>query len=290
MTGALLSFWREFSEDRVAVIGLSGFALICFAALFAPILSPQNPYDLAQLSIVNGRLPPGSRGVAGEFFLLGTDEQGRDILSAILYGLRTSLGVGMLSVFLAVFIGAFLGWMAAYLRGPFDMALMRTVDLQLSIPSILIALILLAVLGKGVDKVLIALVTAQWAMFARIARASALSEMQKEYIAAAQGLAFSRTRIILKHLAPNCVAPLIVMATISVAAAISLEATLSFLGLGVPITRPSLGLLISNGFEYLLSGRYWISVFPGLALVAAIISINLVGDRLTDVLNPRLKR
>lgn len=290
MNAALSSFWREYAEDRQALAGLAGFGVICFAALFAPLLSPQDPYNLAQLSIVNGRLPPGSQGAEGEFFLLGTDEQGRDIYSAILYGLRTSLGVGVTSVFLAAFIGAFLGWVAAYMRGVFDIALMRAVDLQLSIPSILIALILLAVLGKGVDKVLIALVAAQWAIFARIARAAALSEMQKEYIAAAQGLAFGKVRIILKHLAPNSVAPLIVMATISVAAAISLEATLSFLGLGVPVTRPSLGLLISNGFEYLLSGRYWISVFPGLALVFAIISINLVGDRLTDILNPRLKR
>lgn len=278
---------RAFRRDATAAAGVIAIALIVALAIFAPLLTPQNPYDLSQLSVVDGRLPPGASGETGQLFLLGSDEQGRDVWSAILYGLRTSLLVGAASVFLSLALGAALGIAAGYFRGWFDAVLMRIVDLQLSIPSILIALILLAALGKGVDKVIVALVAAQWAIFARVARAGALIEREKDYAAAARCLGLSRLRIIFRHIAPNCLPPLLVLATLNVAGAISLEATLSFLGLGVPITRPSLGLLIANGFEYLLSGRYWISVFPGLALVATIVSINLVGDKLARVLNPR---
>jgi peptide/nickel transport system permease protein len=167
---------------------------------------------------------------------------------------------------------------------------MRVVDLLLGLPSILIALILLAVLGRGVDKVIIALVVRQWAYFARIARGSALVELNKEYIDAARCLALSRSRVVLRHLLPNCLPPLIVIVTVNIAFAIGLEATLSFLGVGLPITEPSLGLLIANGYQYMLGGRYWISLFPGLALLIAVGSINIVGDRLRDILNPRLQK
>jgi peptide/nickel transport system permease protein len=222
--------------------------------------------------------------------VLGTDDQGRDMLSAILYGLRISLGVGVASVTCALAIGLALGLAAAYFGGWVDALVMRVVDLQLSFPAILIALILLAVLGQGVGKIIVALVTVQWAYYARTVRSSALVERQKEYIEAAEVLALSRARIVLRHLLPNCLPPLIVVATVQVAHAIALEATLSFLGLGLPITEPSLGLLIANGFQYMLSGKYWISFYPGVALMLTIMAINLVADQLRDVLNPRLSR
>lgn len=269
--------------------GLIGMLVIILLALFAPVLAPQNPYDLAQLSIVDGRLPPGTIGEMGLYYWLGTDEQGRDIFSAILYGLRTSLMVGVLSVALALIIGSIYGLIAAYLGGRADTLMMRIVDLQLSIPTILIALVLLAALGKGIDKIIIALVTAQWAMFARTARSSALVEIKKEYIQAARCLRLPHSHILFLHLLPNCLSPLIVLGTITIASAISLEATLSFLGLGVPITNPSLGMLISNGFEYMLSDRYWISTYPGLALLFTIMCINITGDHMRDMLNPRLQ-
>jgi len=226
----------------------------------------------------------------GWTFWLGTDDQGRDMVSAILYGLRISLGVGVTSGMIAVFIGLTVGMIAAYFGGKVDTVIMRVVDLQLSFPAILVALILLAVLGTGVDKIVIALVVVQWAYYARTVRASSLVERRKEYMEAAHCLALPTRRILFRHMLPNVLPPLIVVATVQVAHAISLEATLSFLGLGLPITEPSLGLLISNGFKYVLSGKYWISVFPGVALLITIVVINLVGDRLRDVLNPRLQR
>jgi peptide/nickel transport system permease protein len=182
-----------------------------------------------------------------------------------------------------------LGLLAGYYGGWLDALIMRLADLQLSFPSILIALVLLAVLGQGLDKIVVALIAVQWAYYARTARAAALVERRKEYIEAAACLAFSHTRIVFRHLLPNCLPPLVVLAAVQAAAAIALEATLSFLGLGLPITEPSLGLLIANGFTYMLSGKYWISFFPGLALLALIVGINLVADRLRDVLNPRLR-
>ena len=199
-------------------------------------------------------------------------------------------GVGVASTVVAVVIGLTFGLMAAYFGGWVDTLIMRVVDIQLSFPAILLALILLAVFGQGVDKVILALITVQWAYYARTVRASALVERQKEYVEAARVLSLSKPRILFKHLLPNCLPPLIVVATVQVAHAISLEATLSFLGLGLPITEPSLGLLISNGFTYLMSGKYWISFYPGLALLVTIMSINLVADQLRDVLNPRLKK
>ena len=212
------------------------------------------------------------------------------MLSAILYGMRISLGVGVSSGLIAACIGMWVGLMAGYIGGRFDTIIMRIVDLQLSFPSILVALMLLAVLGRGVDKIIIALVIVQWAYYTRTVRASALVERCREYMEAGRCLALSRLRIVFRHLLPNCMPPLIVVATVQVAHAISLEATLSFLGLGLPPTEPSLGLLMANGFDYIMSGRYWISTFPGIALLLAVGSINLVGDQLRDVLNPRLQQ
>ncbi len=284
-------FVSDFCESRVALFGLAVFLIIVFIAIFAPHLSPQDPYDLAQLDIMDGRLEPGSKNMMyGYTYWLGTDDQGRDMLSGIFYGLRTSLGVGAMSALMALLFGGAMGLIAAYFGGRTDSIIMRVVDIQLSFPSILIALVLLAILGQGVDKIIIALVAAQWAYYARTIRGTALVERRKEYIEAATCLAFSHTRIVFRQLLPNCLPPLIVVGSVQVAHDIALEATLSFLGIGLPITEPSLGLLISNGYEYMLSGKYWISFFPGVALLITIVSINLVGDQLRDVLNPRLRK
>ena len=280
----------DFAASRLALLGLALFALVVLCAVLAPLISPQNPYDLAQLDVLDSRLEPGSRSGDGKLlFWLGTDDQGRDMLSAIFYGLRISIGVGVAATLCALAIGTSLGLAAAFFGGRADSFIMRVADIQLSFPAILIALILLAVLGQGVDKIIIALIAVQWAYYARTVRGSALVERSKEYIEAARCLALPARRIVFRHLLPNCLPPLIVVATVQVAAAITLEATLSFLGLGLPITEPSLGLLIANGFTYMLSGKYWISFFPGLALLVTIVSINLVGDQLRDVLNPRLQ-
>ena len=198
--------------------------------------------------------------------------------------------MGVASTVIALAIGLALGLAAAYWGKSAEVLIMRIADLQLSFPAILIALILLAVWGQGTLKIIAALVAVQWAYYARTVRSAALVEKSKEYIEAARCLALSSRRIVFRHLLPNCLPPLIVVATVQVAAAIALEATLSFLGLGLPVTEPSLGLLIANGYQYLLSGKYWISFFPGVALLVTIVSINLVADQLRDVLNPRLHR
>jgi peptide/nickel transport system permease protein len=280
----------DYSESRIALFGLALLVAILLIALLAPLISPQNPYDLAQLDVLDSRLPPGSQSAGGRTYWLGTDDQGRDMLSGIFYGLRISMLVGVASTIAALAIGLALGLLAAYFGGWVDALVMRIADIQLSFPSILIALILLAVLGQGLDKIILALVAVQWAYYARTVRGAALVERGKEYMEAAAGLALSHARIVFCHLLPNCLPPLIVVATVQVAAAIALEATLSFLGLGLPITEPSLGLLISNGYTYMLSGKYWISLFPGVALLLTIVSINLVADQLRDVLNPRLMK
>jgi peptide/nickel transport system permease protein len=283
-------FVRSFIEDRLALFGLVLFILIVLLALAAPLIAPQNPYDLASVDVMDSRQPPGA--TSGEDFTmwLGSDGVGRDLLSGILYGLRISLMVGAFSGILAATLGSAVGLIAAYVGGRTENAIMRLVDLQLSLPSVLVALILVAGLGKGVDKIIIALVMVQWAYYARTVRGSALVERRKEYVEAAQSLGLSHARTVFRHILPNCLAPVIVIVTVQTAHAISLEATLSFLGVGLPQTEPSLGVLIANGFQYMLSGSYWISVFPGFALLMTIVSINLVGDRLRDVLNPRLEK
>ncbi|WP_425092966.1 ABC transporter permease [Tropicimonas sp. S265A] len=283
-------FRAEFFESKIATVALGLFGVIVALALLAPWITPQNPYDLAQVDVLDGRLPPGSEAFAGYTMWLGSDGAGRDLYSAILYGLRISLSVGLASGVIALLIGMAIGLFAAYVGGRTEAVIMRVVDLQLSFPASLVALMLVAALGKGVDKIILALVVAQWAYYARTVRATALVERNKEYVEAAQCLGISRLRIVFRHILPNCMAPLIVVGTVQTASAISLEATLSFLGVGLPQTEPSLGVLIANGFEYMLSGRYWISVFPGLALLFTVVSINLVGDHLRDVLNPRMKK
>jgi len=284
-------FISDYRENKIAVVALTILMFVVLMAVFAPIITPQNPYDLQQIDIIDSKLPPGETSMmAGYVYLLGTDDQGRDLYSAIVYGLRISLGVAVMSGFLAMAIGMTIGLISAYFGGWVDNLIMRIVDIQLGFPAILIALILLAILGKGVDKVILALIIVQWAYYARTIRASALVEKSKEYVEAAQCLALGNRRIIFNHILPNCLPSMLVVGTVQTAQAISLEATLSFLGVGVPITEPSLGLLISNGFEYMMSGMYWISFFPGIGLLITVACINLVGDQLRDILNPRLQK
>jgi peptide/nickel transport system permease protein len=286
----LRRFVAEYLESKVAATALVLLVVILLLALFAPLIAPQNPYNLAEVDVLDSRLPPGSESMGGMTFWLGTDGAGRDLLSAMLYGLRISIFVGLASGLIAMAIGTAVGLTAAYVGGRTEAIIMRIVDLQLSFPAILVALMLIAILGKGVDKIIVALVTVQWGYYARTVRGTALVERRKDYVEAARCLGLSHARIVFRHILPNCLPPLIVVATVQAAHAIALEATLSFLGVGLPPTEPSLGLLISNGFEYVLSGKYWISTFPGVVLLVTIMAINLVGDQLRDVLNPRLRK
>jgi peptide/nickel transport system permease protein len=281
-------YFARFCEDRVALASLAIFCFLIILAMLAPWISSQNPYDLQQLDILDSELPPMSLSGSGTFrYLLGTDGQGRDLLSAIFYGLRISIGVGLMSGILACGLGTLVGVFSAFRGGRVDALLMRIVDLQLGFPVFLLAVILLAVLGRGVDKVVLAIVAAQWARYARTARSAALVEVRKEYIEAARCLGLPLWRIVNTQLLRNCLPPILVVATVEVAFAIALEATLSFLGLGLPQTEPSLGLLIANGYQQLLAGKYWLAFFPGVALLLAVGSLNLVGDRLRDVFDPR---
>ena len=282
-----LDLLRNFSQPSTFVSGVL-LLLVVSCAILAPLIAPTDPYDLSVVSILDGRLAPGEQMFDGTVAWLGTDGAGRDVLSAILFGLRTSLIVAVCSAFVALIIGLLVGLIAAYFGGKVDAFLMRIVDIQLSFPAILVALVLLALLGKGIDKVIIALAIVQWAIYARTVRASAIVERRKEYIEAATSLGLSSFRIIWRHLMPNSISPIIVLATLQTAHSISIEATLSFLGVGVPITEPSLGSLISNGFDYILSGAYWITFFPGIMLLATVASINIVGDRLRVLLNPKI--
>ena len=264
------------------------FALLVVAALLAPVLAPQNPYDLRQLDVLDSDLAPFSKsGDGAHTYWLGTDGQGRDLFSAILYGLRISVGVGIGAGLVACVLGTLVGVLAAYAGGRTDAVLMRLADLQLGFPVFLLAVILLAVLGRGVGNVVLAIVAAQWARYARTARGAALVEVRKEYVEAARCLGLPAWRIVLTQVLRNCMPPVLVLATVEVAFAIALESTLSFLGIGLPITEPSLGLLVANGYQQLLAGKLWLSAFPGLALLVILASLNVVGDRLREVFDPR---
>lgn len=283
-------FWRDYRESPLGVAALIVVTAFVLAAIVAPLITPQNPYDLASLSLLDARRPPGHVGSGGYVHVLGTDAQGRDLYSAILHGLRISLQIGITAGTVALLIGATIGLIAAYFGGRIEGFIMRVVDLQLSFPPILLALVLVAVLGQGRYQLITALAAAQYAYFARTIHGAASAERRKDYIEAALAIPLPVSRVLFRHLLPNSLPPLIVVATVQIANAISLEATLSFLGLGLPVSEPSLGLLISNGFQYLLSGRYWISVYPGIALMVMVVAINLVGDRIRDVLNPANQR
>jgi peptide/nickel transport system permease protein len=286
----LRRLWAEFRENKIAVVALVVVVFLILLALFASLVSPQNPYDLANLSLMDSRRPPGFVGTGGYTHILGTDPQGRDLLSAILYGLRISIQIGLAAGLVSLTIGTTLGILAAYLGGRVEALIMRLVDLQLSFPAILLALVIVALLGQGKAQLIGALVAAQYAYFARTAYGAAKAERGKDYIEAALATPLSARLVVWRHMLPNCTPPLIVVATVQIANSISLEATLSFLGLGLPVTEPSLGMLISNGFPYMMSGRYWISVYPGVALIILIFAINIVGDQVRDQFNPRLRK
>ncbi|WP_446698637.1 ABC transporter permease [Aquabacter sp. L1I39] len=283
-------FWLEFQRNRIATAALAIALLLALLALFAGLVAPQDPYDMTQLSLADARRPPGFIGTGGYTHILGTDPQGRDLLSAILFGLRISIEIGLAAGLLALTIGAVIGTLAAFVGGWTETLIMRAVDLQLSFPAMLLALVLSALLGQGKLQLIAALVAAQYAYFARTAYGAATAERRKDYIEASLATPLSARRVMFRHLLPNCAPPLIVVATVQVASSISLEATLSFLGLGLPVTEPSLGMLIANGFPYMMSGRYWISLYPGLVLILLIMTINIVGDQIRDQLNPRLRR
>ncbi|WKL23751.1 ABC transporter permease (plasmid) [Agrobacterium tumefaciens] len=272
-----------------AAMRVSTLVLVIFvlAALFAPLIAPQNPYDPLQIFAWEASSSPGTIGSGGYLYLLGTDGLGRDILSSILYGLRISLLVSLTSSAIAAMIGLTAGVTAAYFGRWVDAAIMRLVDLQLSLPTILVALIAIVTLGPGVDRIILALVIAQWATYARLVRGVALSETQKSYMDAARLMRLPTHRVIFRHLLPNSIAPAISLIPIEVGHAVALEATLSFLGLGVPLDKPSLGSAVANGFQYLLTGQYWISLFPGLALFCLIAAINFTGEDIRNRLDPR---
>jgi peptide/nickel transport system permease protein len=274
-------------------------AFICvFCAVFAPWVAPHNPFDLATLELSNARLPPAWMEGGSAQFWLGTEDQGRDILSALMYGARISLAVGVTSVVLSVLIGVSLGLLAGYLGGWTDTVLMRLCDVMLSFPPILIALLIAGVgralfpgaqdsLAFGV--LVVSITLTGWVQYARTVRGSTLVERSKEYVQAARVTGVPPLRIMRRHVLPNVMGPVLVLATIQVATAIITEATLSFLGVGAPVTSPSLGTLIRNGNDYLFSGEWWITIFPGAMLVLIALSVNLLGDWLRDALNPRLR-
>lgn len=287
MKAQILSALKKPRRGPVLTLSKILLASYVLVALAAPLIAPQNPYDPLQIFGWEASSPPGTLGSGGYLYLLGTDGLGRDIVSTILYGLRISLVVSIVSSALAALIGLTAGVSAAYFGKWVDVVIMRLVDLQLSLPTILIALIAIVTLGPGVDRIILALVIVQWATYARIARGVALSEVKKPYMDAARLMRLPTSRVIFRHLLPNSIAPAITLIPIEVGHAVALEATLSFLGLGVPIDKPSLGSAVANGFQYLMTGQYWISLFPGLALFGLIASINLVGEDVRRSLDPR---
>ncbi|EJN05969.1 ABC transporter permease [Phyllobacterium sp. YR531] len=287
MKTEILRALKKRPYGQVLTVPMIVLATYILLALAAPVIAPQNPYDPLQIYGWEASSSPGTPGSGGYLYLLGTDGLGRDILSTILYGLRISLVVSITSAAIAALIGLTAGVSAAYFGSWVDSAIMRLVDLQLSLPTILVALIAIVTLGPGIDRIILALIIAQWATYARLVRSVALSETNKSYMDAARLMRLPTSRIIFRHLLPNSIAPAVTLIPIEIGHAVALEATLSFLGLGVPIDKPSLGSAVANGFQYLLTGQYWTSLFPGLALFGLIASINFVGEDVRRHLDPR---
>jgi peptide/nickel transport system permease protein len=287
-----------FRSPIVVMAGIVAFVIV-MAALFAPLLAPSNPYDLNGVNLLDGNTPPVWHKEGDRRFLLGSDNQGRDILSTMLYGTRASIVIGVLSVSLAMLIGVSLGLLAGYVGGRVDSLIMRVADVQLTFPAILTALLVDGVAsvifknqGGGSAKFWILVVSiglSYWVQYARTVRGVTLVERNKEYVQAARLIGMSRVAIMFRHVLPNVLSPVLVIATINLALAIITEATLSFLGVGLPPTEPSLGTMIGIGNEFLLSGEYWMVLFPGLALATLVLSVNLLGDWLRDALNPKLR-
>ncbi len=301
--GALARFldgdvWHSFKQSPTAMVA-AVIALVCVVcAVFAPWVAPHNPQDVASLQLMDARLPPAWADEGQMRYLLGTDDQGRDILSALMYGARISLLVGLASVLLSVVIGVGLGLLAGFVGGRVDAFIMRVCDVMLSFPAILVALLIDGV-GRAMfpnahetlafTVLILAISLTGWVQYARTVRGSTLVERNKEYVQAARVIGVSPLRIMRRHVLPNVLGPVLVLATIQIASAIITEATLSFLGVGVPPTSPSLGTLIRVGQDFLFSGEWWITIFPGLVLVMIALSVNLLGDWLRDALNPRLR-
>ncbi|MES0826641.1 ABC transporter permease [Ruegeria sp. SCP11] len=293
-------FAWSFRHSPVAIVASLVVVILVLAAIFAPLIAPYNPFDPATLNLMNGFTPPGTpNAFTQETFLLGTDDQGRDVFSTILYGLRISLFVGASAVLLAMIIGVILGLMAAYYGGWVETIIMRIADVQLTFPAILVAMLIFGI-AKGVTPpeyrnamaiyvLIIAIALSDWVQFARVVRGAALVEKNKEYVQAARLIGRGSIPIMFRHILPNVLSPVLVIATISLALAIIAEATLSFLGVGAPPTQPSLGTLIRIGQGFLFSGEWWILFFPACTLLALALSVNLLGDWLRDALNPKLR-
>ncbi len=291
--------WWSFSHSPLVIIAAIITVVMIFSAVFAPLVAPYNPFDLAQLDLMDSLKPPAWLEGGDPRYVFGTDDQGRDIFSTILYGARISLLVGFLSVILAMLIGVTVGLIAGYTGGLTDTILMRIADVQLTFPAILIALLVDGVMRGllppemheevAIYVLVLAIALSSWVQYARTVRSSALVERTKEYVQAAQVIGLPAPLILFRHILPNVMGPVLVIATIQLALAIIIEATLSFLGVGVPPTSPSLGTLIRIGNDYLFSGEWWITVFPGLALIILVLAVNLLGDWLRDALNPKLR-
>lgn len=291
-------FWHSFKIDRVAQLSFLIFLAYVVLAVFASLIAPFDPYDASQIDIMNSEIPPSWQEGGEKDFLLGTDAQGRDMLSTILYGTRVSLMIGLCAVALQALLGIVIGLTAGYIGGRVDSFLMRIADIQLSFSTLMVAIIVLAVfqatfgteLYQQLAMIMLILVIgiAEWPQYARTIRASVLAEKKKEYVDAARVMGFGRLRIMFRHILPNTLSPILVISTVQIANAIISEASLSFLGLGMPVSQPSLGSLISSGFEYIFSGVWWITVIPGVVLIMLVLVMNLLGDWMRDVLNPKL--
>lgn len=291
-------FFYYFSRNKTVIASLIIFLLFVLLAIFAPLFAPHNPYDLAAIDIMDSELPPSWLADGTTRFLLGTDEQGRGILSTIIYGLRTSLAIGILAVLLQMVLGVVIGLYAAYYGGWLDNILMRFADIQLSFSTLMVAIIISAIFKTffkaqffseyALVILVIVIGISEWPQYARTIRSSALSEKKKEYVEAAKVMGFKPMRIMFRHILPNCLSPILVISTVQIANAIMSEAALSFLGLGMPPEKPSLGSLISNGFDYIQSGQWWITAFPGVTLIILVLVVNMLGDWLRDVFNPKL--
>lgn len=282
-------FFHNWRRNPSAIAGSTILLIFVVIVVAGPLLVWQNPYDIAALQLLDSYKPPAWLAGGDWAYPLGTDGQGRDVLASIFYGTRVSVLISVTAMVLSCAIGTLLGLLAGYHGGWLDGIIMRIADVQLSFPSMLIALFLLSAFGTGIDKVMIALTAVGWVVYARTVRGSTLGEVGKEYVQAARVAGLRDGKIIRRHILPNVLTPVIVVSTVQVGTFILIEASLSFLGVGVPITQPSLGLLIKNGFDVLFSGLWWMSVFPGLFIMALVFGINLFGDFLRDELNPRLK-
>ena len=294
------SLFRQLRQDSWASAALVTLCLLVLASALAPFIAPQNPFDPVQIDIMDSELPPVWAEGADERFLLGTDTQGRDLLSSILYGMGISLLIGVFAVVVQGILGVFIGLLSGYVGGRLDAFFMRLADIQLSLSTLMVAIVTLAVFqalfgtesyGRlAIIMLILVIGVAEWPHFARTVRSSVLAEKQKDYVAAARVIGLGPLRIMFRHILPNAMPPVLVIATVQVANAIMAEAALSFLGLGMPVTQPSLGSLIRSGFEHIFSGAWWITVLPAIVLIVLILSINLLGDFLRDVLNPKLDR